>query len=177
MLVNAASSKVNGIDGELVWVAPIEVGHLSFRASASYLDSKYKDYPNALIYIPISTGGNRTGRIDASGNYSSQAPKFTSSLGFSYEIPVGDDRSVSFDTNWYHNDGFFWDYANRLRQPAYDIVNAQLSLSKADSWRVRLWVKNLTNEKYYSFISSGTFGDTGAAAAPRTYGASLQFEF
>lgn len=177
-LLNAASSKYDGIDGEIVYAAPIAVGSLTLRTAFSLLDARYSSYPNAVFLTPRPTGGNIQGTGDASGNRSVNSPTFTSTVGIDYETPINGEYKAGFTATWAYNDGFFWDSQNRLRQPSYNIVNAQLSLATIDArWRVRVYARNLLNEEYYSFLQGGTFGDTGAAAAPRTYGIAVSHNF
>ncbi len=43
---------------------------------------------------------------------------------------------------------------------------------------VRLWMNNLTDKKYYSYLAnSGSSGVKGSPAAPRTYGVTLTGRF
>lgn len=178
LLVNAAAGKINGIDGDIVYVVPTNTGRLQLRASASYLDAQYSSFPAALVYTPLPAGGNAPSTRDASGNRFINSPKFTSSMGFDYETPLGDVGTLGLTATWSHNSGFFWDVGNRIREPSFDVVNGQISLATADdTWKIRLFAKNLFDEEYYLYVSPGSFGDTGAAAAPRTYGLAVSRTF
>lgn len=179
-LVNAAKGRINGVDGDLTYVRAVGAGKLQLRASASYLDAKYTSFPNGPVYTPNPSpaGGNILTVLDVSGNDFIQSPKFTSTLGFEYAVPLNVGGNINFSGNWYHNDGYYWDVGNRVRQPAYNVVNSQLQYTLPNEYvKLSLWAKNLFNEKYYSYISVGSFGDEGAPAAPRTYGVTVKYTF
>ncbi|MBB3862340.1 iron complex outermembrane receptor protein [Novosphingobium hassiacum] len=177
-LLNAASSRYNGVDGEIVYVPAVSRGSLTLRTAFSILGAHYSSYPNAVFLTPRPTGGNIQSTGDATGNRSVNSPRFTSTVGIDYEVPLNGSIKAGLNATWSYNDGFFWDSQNRLRQPSYNIVNMQASLATLDSrWRLRVYARNLLNEQYYSFLSPGTFGDPGAPAAPRTYGVAIARTF
>jgi iron complex outermembrane receptor protein len=156
----------------------MSTGSLQFRASGSYTDGIYTSFPRSLIYIPLPAGGNAQAVGEGAGNQIINTPKFTSSVGLDYSVPAGSLGTMAFTATWAHNSGFFWDSQNRLKEPAYDLVNGQISLTAPDeSWRVRLFARNLLDQQYYAYVSASPTGDTGAAAAPRTYGIAVGFKF
>lgn len=171
MLVNAAKARVYG--AEIETVASLADG-LTLNASATFLDAKYTSFPNAQVFVraPIN---NISVVEDVSGNRMVRAPKLTLNAGVNWEIPtsLGD---FNLNANWYHNSGFFWEASNRLKEDAYDTVNVSLGFSPDDHWTVRLWGRNIFNEKYYSFVSSASVGDHGAPAAPATYGITFEWK-
>jgi iron complex outermembrane receptor protein len=184
VLLNAAAGKFDGIDGEIVYVAPISTGSLEFRSSFSALNTKYSSFPNAPFYTPIQTpagvlvGGNIPSIGDATGNRTIQAPKFTSSLSTDYTIPISQAGTLGLTATWSYNSGFYWDPQNRVREPSFSLVNGQISFTSADeAWRVRFFGTNLFDKERYLYVSVGSQGDTGAPAAPRTYGIALSRNF
>jgi iron complex outermembrane receptor protein len=177
LLFNAAEGTVKGMELEATALVPVPTGRLELSASGSLLDSEYDEFEGALFSIPQPTGGNALVVGDASGNDMIRAPKWTTNLTARYSIPVG-AFELATDVSWYHNDGFYWEPDNRLRQKAYDVLNAQLAISTADeTWRVRVFGRNLLNEKYYVSASANAFGDAGAAASPRTYGVAIDYRW
>ena len=106
-----------------------------------------------------------------------RAPRISSSVGVHYSIPVSDALEAAFDVNWQHSGKYYFEVDNRLFQPAYDVVNSQIALGRQnDAWRVRLWVRNLSDAKYYVAQQSSNFGDGEMPAAPRTYGVEPRFQ-
>ena len=175
-LVNAALGHIKGAEAEITYAPRIAVGHLQFNVNLTYLHAKYVSFPNAIILTPRPTGGNVQTRGDLSGSDVLFSPHFTSSVTANYERPIASDYKIGGSITWYHNDGFFWDTQNRVRQPSYDIVNGQLTLSlPKDQVKVRLFGRNLLDKKYYSQVSPSPTGDIQQPAAPRTYGIAFDF--
>lgn len=186
-IFNAASAEVYGLDAQLL---AIPVRGLTLRADANLLHAEYKNFLNAPATFPSPatcatnppsalpgprTGGNTTCPIDASGNTMIRSPKLTLTAGvaYSFDTSIG---NFNVDASLYHNSGFFFEPDNRIKQEAYDLVNAQLTWKPDDTYRIRLWARNLFDKKYYSAFST-SLGDAGSAGSPRTYGVSVGVNF
>lgn len=192
--LNAAKARVNGAEFEVVAVPPVEVGRLEIGATLSLLDGKYRSFPNAPHFLPnpfaaappgltcttassIAPGGNTSCRSDASGRRMIRSPKWTLGVNADYILPIG-PGDLQFTANYYHNDGFYWEPSNRVRQKAFDVLNAQVAFTPSDSpWRFRVFARNLTDELYYSSVSEQAVGDLATAQAPRTYGVGIDFRW
>ncbi len=184
-ILNAARARVRGWDNELT-VAPTT--GITLNASFSLLDGKYTSFPNAPATFPSPatcttsppsqlpgprTGGNTTCAIDASGNQMIRSPKATLSLGATYELDTSAGK-FAVAGNYYHSSSYPFEPDGRLRQPAYDTLNAQVSWAPTENYRIRVWGRNLTKTKYYLNLISSV-GDVYLPAAPRTYGISLDW--
>lgn len=171
LILNAANAKVKGVEAE---IEAAVTSHLTLRAGASVLDAKYRDFLSA----PAVTQNGVGSTIDASGNRLVASPKFTGNIGVEYRTEVA-GAEVTAAVNAVHNDGFFWHPDNRLRQPAYTLLNTTLTIGLDDNrYQVRLWAKNLTDERYY--ISEAEVqgrGDWTMLAPPRTYGMTFLAHF
>jgi iron complex outermembrane receptor protein len=176
-LTNAASARVFGaeIEGEAA------VGDkLNLTFGLSGLNTKYLDFKNAPIFVPRTVAPYNNAAViapDLSGNQLNRAPKFTANLGANYtvESPIG---AFVLSGNYYRSSGFYWEPSNRLRQDAYGLVNAQLQLAlHGTGTRFRVWGQNLSNEKYFTYVTAGTNGDQGSPGAPRTYGFTVEQAF
>ncbi|WP_176590577.1 MULTISPECIES: TonB-dependent receptor [Sphingobium] len=191
--LNAASAKSDGLEFEVVAAPRMPLGNLQIGANLTVLDGKYNSFPNAPYYLPqpyssvpagltcpasssTSPGGNAACTFDAKGNKMIHAPDWTANVNISYVVPVG-MGDLELSANYFHNDGFYWEPTNRIKQDAYDVVNAQIAYKFANDLRIRLFGRNLTNKLYYSSVSEQSLGDLGTAAAPRTYGAGIDFRF
>lgn len=187
LIINAAKARIWGAEIEAEF-APTR--GLNFRAGAGYLNSKYTSFTNAQTIVPNPgvdptdghIGGYLNGFLpfDASGNDMIRVPKWTLNLGGSYDIDTA-AGGFGFDVNWSYNDGFAWDADNRLKQPSYSLVDAGLKWTPPgaeDRYTVRLWVKNITKEKYYvsEAQSDGARGPSALPGAPRTFGAELSIK-
>lgn len=175
---NAGGSEVKGAEFDAEFVI---VHGFTARAGATYLDSKYTDYLGAPASIPdIVNGGSIpvAGGIDARGNRTPLAAKLTFNLGADLTIPtsVGD---VTLTADWYHNSGYFFEPDNLLRQNAYEMINAQMRWKISPSYAVRLFGRNLANERIIAGAASyqGPTGFGYVPAAPRTWGIAFDFDF
>lgn len=187
VIVNAAKATIKGIDFDAT-VVPIS--GLTITAAGSFLDAQYDVFPAGPDFIlnpavctpsPLNTGpftgGARRCNVNLAGNTLARAPKFTGSLSFNYELPT----SIGY-FNWnaalYHNSGFFWEAGNNARQASYQIVNAGLKWEpESKRFEVGVWVKNLTDEYYFTHGQENTFGYAGFPSDPRTYGVTFGVHF
>ncbi|MET0657126.1 MAG: TonB-dependent receptor [Steroidobacteraceae bacterium] len=196
-LLNAAGGEVRGVDLEFILAPRTPVGNLTVSGGASYLDTEYTSFPDAPFLEPNPAGGNFAlntpghpcpadhpagsfaGNCNAKGNTMIRAPELSATVAVDYAFPVATIGELGFNVTAAYNDGFYWDADNRVKQPSYTLVNAQVSLTTLDEkWRVRLWSRNLTDEEYYITVStSAGFGDAGAPGAPREYGVGLTYRF
>jgi iron complex outermembrane receptor protein len=184
-LFNAAKGRVWGADAEITSVPYDGVGRLEVTVGLSVLDTEYTSFPNAPIFVANPTGGNiqvpcpleDTPECSAKGHEIIRSPDFTSNVGVRYSVPVG-GLNLTSGVLWYHNDGFYWEVDNRIKQPAYDVVNVQLGLGSVDErWEVRVFARNLLEEEYYQAHGISTLGDVFIPAPPRTYGVAVSFKF
>ncbi|MBB4860647.1 iron complex outermembrane receptor protein [Novosphingobium chloroacetimidivorans] len=194
LLLNAASVKVDGIEGELT-IAPAK--GLQVNLNATYLDSRFKSFPNALFnfQLPAScpaalagssspavigagprTGGGINCVGDASGNRTPLSPKFASSVSLNYRLELGSQSWLAFNGLWNYSSKIFFEADNRLQQPARSVFSAAVEYRPNPAWGVELWVNNLTDKRYYYTGAAGTTADQGILAAPRTYGVNLVFD-
>jgi len=129
-----------------------------------------------------------TGHWDLKGNHTIQSPPFSASLTSQYLIPTA---VGAFDLNfsWTHTGNYFISADNgkgqippssskNTMQPLIDVINGSLGWTAADALlEARLWVKNLTNLKYWSEADVQLFGTQYSAAPPRTYGITVTKRF
>jgi iron complex outermembrane receptor protein len=110
------------------------------------------------------------------GNKLQAAPDWTLNVGANYKIDLGNDR-VELNANYYHNDGWFAEPDNRLKQQPYDTLNASISYTINDNLTFSIFGKNLTDEYYAAFLGEQDVGDTITAAEGRTYGIKMSAHF
>ena len=167
-IYNAASAKIYGVDFDAQFKP---TRSLTVSLGVSALHDRFGDFPGATISIPRATGGNIITTGNARGNRLPNTPDWTVNVGADYAVDVGRDRLV-LSATWFHSDGWAAEADNRLRQPAYDLVNASALFSFGEDRRfdIRLWGRNLTNEAYAVQINSSAFVDGVNVAAGRTFG-------
>lgn len=173
-LLNAASAEIWGVDADL----NIRLAQgLRLRVAGAYTHARYKDFPNAPFFEPLTAGGNRTFSGDASGKAMIRTPEWTVTTGIRYETPVGNGK-VDVSGDFYYNSGFFWTFDNNYRQRPYELVNAQLGWSPdGEKFRLSVFGKNLTNSLYSMGTSVTTAAEAAAYARPRTYGVAASYKF
>ena len=172
---NAGGSEVKGAEAE----AQFAIAHgFTARAGATYLDSKYTDYKNAPGSVPdLVNGGSTAVPIpNARGNRTPLAAKLTFNVGADYTLYTGiGDFTLTADL--YHNSGYFFEPDNVLRQGEYDLVNAQLRWKIDKHYAVRIFGRNLLNEKTIAGAASyqGPTGSSYVPSPPVTYGIGVDF--
>lgn len=158
---NAGSAKTRGVELELQY-APRAVPDLLLRGSLNYNHARYGSFlaPCYAGQTPIQ-GCSMTGPApantqlqDLTGVATAMAPRWTGSLGVSYDVPVGGAKlGLSIDAKYsddYLTSGFGQPDS---RQPAYVSLDASARLATEDGkWELALIGKNLTNQ----FIATGT---------------------
>ena len=129
-----------------------------------------------------------TGHWDLKGNHTIQSPPFSLSLSGQYEIPTALGR---FDLNlsWTHTGNYFASADNGRgqiapsspkngKQKLIDVLNTSLGWSSNDpGLSVRLWAKNLTNVRYWSYADEFSFATLYSPAPPRTFGVTMTKRF
>lgn len=191
VVINAAAARMKGIDAEVVLTPATG---LRLRTGLSLLDAKFTDFPAGTINIPrpafnpSSPGttcpvntfpcGNIAFTTNLSGNRPQRAPKVTGNIGIDYVTDLGRGE-VTFNANAYFSDGFFWELGNRIKQGAYEVVNARATWApnKDSGPRFGVYGKNLTNQIYGQGASVSTNADGISFASPRSYGVSIEYSF
>lgn len=173
-ILNAANAKIYGIDADFTARITPE---LRLRGGVNWTHSEYQNFTSAPFFVPLPGGGNSAATGDASGNPLIRAPEFTGNLGLSYRKPFESGTLIASSSVSY-NSGFAWTVDNRVRQPEYALVNAEIGWAWNDEkYRVTLWGRNLTNTIYGQGVSVTGFADAVAYARPRTYGVSFELNF
>ncbi|MGQ3177121.1 MAG: TonB-dependent receptor domain-containing protein, partial [Blastomonas fulva] len=104
--------------------------------------------------------------------------EFTASFGPSYRHEFADSGALDLSANAFYSGRFFWDPANRLEQPSYVLINAELGYTfPSQNLKVALWGRNLANELYSLYVTEAAAGDSIAYARPRTYGIRAELQF
>ncbi|VAV97882.1 TonB-dependent receptor [hydrothermal vent metagenome] len=168
---NAGKATVQGV--EMEFVARVTEG-LDINASLAYLDAKYDVF---------SEGGQ-----DFAGNTLANSPKWTYSFGAQYTADVGDAGYITIRGDYAFRDtvNFARNNLPQFRAKTYTLLNARISFTTMDElWEVSLYGKNLTNNRYATYITSGRTAAGGESAnmpitvfgEPRQYGVRLRRNF
>ncbi|WP_145204627.1 TonB-dependent receptor [Sphingobium sp. B2] len=194
-LKNAGSARTKGVEFDAAF-APTQ--GLTLRLAGSYLDAKFRDFPDAPSYCPspkidaatcatlsptppIAPGNINAIFVNGNGNTLPMASKWKFSGSVSYEAEVASMGKATFDLTANYSSKFPWDADNLWYERAHFLLNSSVSLSpeSLENVSLRFWMKNITNRKvnlgYYAQASGSAFGS--APAAPRTYGLEASFRW
>ena len=173
---NGGGARMRGVEleGQAV-LAP----RLNARFNALYLDAKYTDYLNAPSNTvdPVNGGVLALPPIDAAGNRTPYAAKFTFGVGGDYTVDAGDGE-ITLTADYYHNSGHYFEPDNFLRQGPYDLLSGQIRYAPTENLAVRVWGKNLTGSEYAQLaVAAGPAAFIYRPAPPLTYGIAVDFNF
>jgi iron complex outermembrane receptor protein len=193
VLTNAKGATIYGVDGDIT--ARIN-DNWKINVGGAYLHGTYTSFPGATLTTPTfecviggviqmpkqacsggvgttySTGNSQV-PIDASGKDLIRAPQVTADLTATYDHPLPFGSFEGSATVAY-NGGFYWDPYNEFHEPAYTILDANLSWISPDStYRVSLWGTNLTGQKYNVWLAPASTGTTQVLGRPLSVGVSL----
>jgi iron complex outermembrane receptor protein len=125
----------------------------------------------------VPGAGNAIVPGDASGNRMILVPDWTANLSVNYTAPLFGGE-LATNVSYAYNDGFFWAADNRVRQDSVSLFNAQMMwTSPSGTYDVRIFGRNLFNEKYLIAVNENNTGDIGTPAPGRSYGVSFGVHF
>ena len=119
---------------------------------------------------------------DTVGHYTPKASPFKINLGVQYTATVGPNMSgyARFDVE--HRSKRYWQIDNADVQDAMTLLNLRFGLSEAkDKWSTYLFVKNLTDKKFYADYNPAAYSGLGYAigslAQGRQFGLGAKYRF
>jgi len=122
------------------------------------------------------------------GNYTPKANPFKATLGIQYATPLMANVDGSIRVDFEHRGKKYWHPNNVDVSNPLDLINLRMGLNEAKGkWSANLFVRNLTDKKYYSDYYSAsytglTYGpglplNIGSLATPRSFGIEGKFRF
>jgi len=184
-LQNVGKAKTHGVDLD---IEAVPMQGLTLNLSAEYLHARYGDSPGVSVAVPVVANGrpgvpngtligNTSVFRNVAGNHLTRAPKVTVILGATYKFDALAGE-VTLAGNVNYNDGFFIDAGNRLRQPAYTMINASAGWADpAGKYQVTLWAKNLADENVVLWGVAVPQGDLFSYQKGRTFGVTAAAKF
>jgi iron complex outermembrane receptor protein len=192
--INAASSKVYGVDFDMSYAPPSLTG-LTARLAVNWNRARFTGFGNAPCYggqriadgcdrdpLPLAPGTvitpttKRFAGQDLSGAPLPKAAEWTLTGGVDYALPIGQAMRLDLGVNALYSSKFLrglgrFDGIPGLTQPGYAKINANVSFGPDDdSWRLTLIGNNLTN-KYVSANCTTYSAATGQVLLPTVSGA------
>jgi iron complex outermembrane recepter protein len=183
LLENAASGQTKGAEIDAT-VHPVSA--LSLTGGITYLDARYGRFPNALVFVPtpVPLGaipgslGNTPLSADLAGARIEYSPRWSGNVAASYDIALPNGGRLVPSFNVYETSFYFLGQGNRLRQPEYTLVNAELAWHlPGDRLSFSVYGKNIGDVQYLSSVVSNPFTDQVRYADPRMYGIRVRYAF
>ena len=170
--VNAAEAENSGIELEVDG----SLGNgFAFDFYLTYLNAEYQEFFNGDY-------ANGFAITDLSGNTLPNAPESTAKLGLTWEGAVGGGTLTVRGEAYYQDDVYFTEWNREdAYQKSYEQINASVDYSWNDQWLLSLWGRNLSDEEVMSnnIITAPLYDSlrVGAVLPPRTYGATVTYQF
>ena len=159
---NAGKLTSKGVELEL---SATPVKGLNVEYNAGFTDARY----NTLILSQNQSA------LDLAGKRQIFTPAATSMLALQYGIDLGAKKrwKAVARGEWMYLGKKYFDLANTLSQPAYNLLNTRFGIAVA-GFEIMFWVRNLTDKKYIDYAY-----DFGAAhlGNPKNYGVTLRKNF
>ncbi|MFT4251944.1 MAG: TonB-dependent receptor [Caulobacter sp.] len=167
-LANVPEGEARGLDGDVTWRA---TRSLTFLASATWLHTEVKGY----------TGINAAGQAqDFDGRPFLYSPKFQGGLTalFDHDLAGGLKLQAALNGRWQAKSSADLEGNPLFAIDSYGLLNASVGISSPDSgWEVSLWGRNLTDEYYWTAVSSNANTVVRFPGKARTWGAALSWRF
>jgi outer membrane receptor protein involved in Fe transport len=198
---NCANALLGGVPGVTIAHAPSttvlnagEVTIRGFEASGSLVPVEGLTVGAGVAFVDykvdkVSIDANLLALLRASGQNPpttivlTQQPRWSYNLDLDYAYPVKVlESDVSLNVTYKHSDKFV-STAGGVEAPDFDVWDTRLTFAHVggSSVDVSAWIKNLTNNYYAAFVSSGAPASLGEVswnvAPPRTYGVTLKYTF
>ena len=171
--INAAEAENYGAEFELT--AGLG-GGWTLDFYGTYLSAEYQEFFNGDY-------ANEFAITDLSGNTLPNAPEYTAKLGLTWQTEMGDGLFRVHGEAYYQDEVYFteWNRADAY-QDSYEQYNANIDYEfGGGDWLVSVWGRNLADEEVISnnIITAPLYDSlrVGSMLPPRTYGASLRFNF
>ena len=159
---NTGELNSKGAEVELLY-KPVK--GLQVEYSAGFTNAKYKS-------LKVSSNGNN---VNLAGKKQIFTPDATSMLALQYIYVVSTRHQIKLVARgeWYYLGIRYFDLANTIRQPSYNLVNTRAGVS-CKHLEVFFWARNMTNKKYIEYAY-----DFGAVhlGNPGTYGITIKTMF
>lgn len=178
-LANAEKVRVRGVefDGN----AQV-TDNLRLYVATAYTDGQYVSFPDAPPPLEL-TGGPQV--VNISGSRLPGISKWAGSFGGEFTQSgnlLGRDGEyfIAIDSSFRSSFSSSASASQYLNVDGYGLLNTRFGFKAGTGWDVILWARNLTDRKYYEFLSAAPGGTglfVGLPADPRTYGLTLRISY
>jgi outer membrane receptor protein involved in Fe transport len=168
-LINIPKSHVDGAELQVGWY-PIE--GLTLSANSSYVDS---EIDGAFIaYNPLAVLTN------FGGEPFPHTPKWQHQFDVGYKWPVAQHYAAFVGGSYYVTSSTNTELGRlpRLAKPGYFLLDLRAGLEGIDkNWKLMGWVRNATDEQYWTYAARTGDVYNRMMGKPRTFGVTLTYDF
>lgn len=124
--------RLRGFEVDFNWRIP---GGPQIFGAYGYTDGKVRAFAANPAYV---------------GNRAPNAAKYNLNAGFTHDFEFGNDLTLTPRLEYTRIGSIWWDVINTpgSRRSPVELVDARLTLAKADRWSLSIFGKNIFNEKY-----------------------------
>lgn len=182
-LVNAASSEIYGIEGQLRGDI---TDRLQLNAAAAWTHARYKRFISAPLYarcpgVAGCGGGTSFFVVTGTdlGNVTMQrSPEFTANLGASWSAGLSGGELVLSGNLYYTSKFFFGPSGIQFPQDGYEQLSLRAQWTDpSDRFQVALWGDNVTDRRFVTQAQYNNFGIGAVWNQPVSYGIELGVKF
>jgi iron complex outermembrane recepter protein len=184
-ILNAATSKIYGLDGQLSY--RLDNG-LQFNLGAAWTHARYSDFPGAPVYEKCTTFPGCFGGIGGTtfqvvsrtikDGTMQRAPEFTANMGASYAADLAGGKLTTSGSLYYSSKVFFGPSGNQFPQNGYAVLSLRSQWSDpSDTYSIAVYGDNITNSRYLTQVQASSFGLGANWSKPVTYGLEFGVKF
>ncbi len=172
VVLNAGEARISGAEAEALWIVG---GGWRLNANVAYLDAEF-----VSNFTDLDGNGVAEDNSDLPMAY---APKWSGSVGVNYvrDTPLGEfgfNANAVYTDDMYTSGGALNRVSNVQVRPSNTLVDATISLTGTQGWKVSLWGKNLMDEEVINnTFNIGPLGNLRIYQAPRTWGLEVGYKF
>ncbi|HEY2052292.1 MAG TPA: TonB-dependent receptor [Caulobacteraceae bacterium] len=170
-LANAGGIRTRGFEMDASYtVTP----NLQLRASGSYTDAQYTNYPNAPC-APEQTAEGLTS-CSLTGREVANTPRYILNLAADYQHEISPKviGYVSADYSFRSSQNLLTDDSRYGHIDGYGIGDIRIGVRISGRYDVSMWVQNITNTNYLTNIEETYGAFLGYLGDPRTFGVTLR---
>lgn len=200
-LVNVPKSRVTGAELSAIytprWLNGLTLsGSASFQSSKVQKSSRNQCTPEFIASLPSTVLPCRPGDFynydqfgaltRITGQRFPEAPEFQASVDASYEWSVGDNLDAFIGANANYTGGTWYSFLNDsppdpnrydpLLIPAYTLLDLRAGLEKG-AWRGQVWIRNVTDNHYWTQALKASDVFVRYTGLPRTYGLTVSYRY
>lgn len=169
VIINVPKSRVDGFDADISFSPTRQI---NLRAAVTYIDTEVQTLERQVFSgegVPY----------DPTGKAFNYAPPWSVTFDADYRIPASDklDVVLGIGGQWYAKAYSDLGEIEALANKAYYTLDLRAGVESSNHWRASLWVRNVTDQNYWSSVYRAGDMLSRYAGRPRTFGASVGFTF